>query len=292
VKILLFGAQGQVGHELLPLLSARGDVVALARPELDFSDLDAVRRALGRDRPTLIVNTAAYNEVDRAETDTAAAFRLNAEFPALLARYAKDEGAALIHYSTDFVFDGEKGAPYVESDATNPLSAYGRSKLAGERAIEELGAPALVLRTAWVYSLRRKSFVSMMLKLAREREAISVVTDQVGSPTYCRDLAAATAGIVDRLGPNPLAAALEARGIYHAAGGGQCSRAELALAALELDPKRAEQRVTTVTRVTADAFPAPARRPRSSPLSCEKLETRLGVSLPPWREALERALRA
>jgi dTDP-4-dehydrorhamnose reductase len=143
-----------------------------------------------------------------------------------------------------------------------------------------------------VYSLRRKSFVSMMLKLAREREAMSVVTDQIGSPTFSRDLAVATASVVDRLGPSPADAALAARGIYHAAGRGECSRADLALAALELDPKRAEHRVVTVTRVTADAFPAPARRPRASPLSCVKLEAKFGVSLPPWRDALERALRA
>jgi dTDP-4-dehydrorhamnose reductase len=292
MKILLLGAGGQVGHELVPLLAARGEMVALSRSELDLADLDRVRDALSRSSPALIVNAVAYNEVDQAESEQVSAFRINAEAVAVLGEYAKAAGAALIHYSTDFVFDGEKGTPYVETDQPNPLSVYGRSKLAGELALAEMGAPALVLRTAWVYSLRRRSFVSMVLKLARERKELSLVTDQVGSPTYAKDLARATASIVDRLGEDPGNLAAEMRGVYHAAGGGACTRAELGCATLELDPKRSEHTVERITYVTADAFPAKASRPRYAALDCEALQKHFGVSLPPWRESLREALSA
>ena len=290
MKILLLGATGQVGHELLPLLGARGEIFAPLRPEIDVSDRSALSALLVRCRPDVIVNAVAYNEVDRAESEPEAAFRVNAEAVGVLGEYARDAGVALIHYSTDFVFDGRKGAPYVETDPPNPLSAYGRSKLEGERLLAELQAPALVLRTAWVYSLRRRSFVSMILKLSRERKELSLVTDQVGSPTSARDLARATAAVIERLGPDPGAAAAEARGIYHAAGGGSCSRAELAEATLELDPRRSEHTVERVVYVTADAFPTPAARPENGALACDKLRASFGVSLLPWREALSEAL--
>jgi dTDP-4-dehydrorhamnose reductase len=190
------------------------------------------------------------------------------------------------------VFDGKATAPYVETDATSPLSAYGRSKLAGEKALAEMQAPALVLRTAWLYSLRRKSFVSQVLKLAREREELSVVTDQVGNPTWCRDLARVTAGILERLEPDPHAFALEHRGIYHAAGKGHCSRYELARAIIEGDPRRHEHAVKRVLPVTADKFPAPAARPAFAPLDGTKLEQRFGVAFKPWQQALDGALRS
>jgi dTDP-4-dehydrorhamnose reductase len=292
MKILLLGANGQLGYELSPLLAKRGTVVAITRAELDMSDLDAVRRVAAEVRPGLIVNTAAYNLVDLAEAEPAAALRLNAEAVAVLGEYAKREGAALIHYSTDFVFDGKKHAPYVETDAPNPLSVYGRSKLEGELALAAIDAPALVFRTAWVYSLRRKSFVSMMLNLARQKEELKLVKDQVGSPTWCADLARVTAEVIDRLGPNPGAAASEARGVYHAAGGGSCSRFDLAAATLELDPKKSEQTVRRIEPVSADAFPAPAARPAYAPLDCAKLERRFGTAFLPWKDALAAALAA
>jgi dTDP-4-dehydrorhamnose reductase len=247
-----------------------------------------LKAALERIGPELVVNATAYNEVDRAESDVAGAQRLNTEAVAVMGEYAASRRAALIHYSTDFVFDGKTSAPYVETDAPNPLSAYGRSKLGGERALE--GAPAIVLRTAWVYSLRRKSFVSAILKLAREREELSVVSDQVGNPTWCRDLARVTALIVDRLSADPHTLAHEHRGIYHAAGRGHCSRYELATAAIELDPAKDQHKVKRVVPVTADRFPAPAARPAHAPLDCTKLEQRFGVAFLPWKEALEEAL--
>jgi dTDP-4-dehydrorhamnose reductase len=247
-----------------------------------------LKAALERIGPRLVVNGTAYNEVDKAESDVEGAQRLNAEAVGIMGDYAAARGAALIHYSTDFVFDGRTATPYVETDAPNPLSAYGRSKLAGEKAVA--GAPAIVLRTAWVYSLRRKSFVSAILKLARERDELSVVSDQVGNPTWCRDLARATARIVDRLSADPHALAHEHRGVYHAAGLGHCSRYELATAVLELDPGKEQHRAKRVLPVTADEFPAPAARPAYAPLDCGKLEQRFGVSLLPWKDALREAL--
>jgi dTDP-4-dehydrorhamnose reductase len=292
MKILLFGREGQVGWELRPLLERRGDVLAPSRAEADIGDVEGLRRFLLRERPRIIVNATAYNEVDRAESEPDAALRINRDAVAVLGEHGKHHGAALIHYSTDFVFDGLKGAPYVETDPTNPLSAYGRSKRAGEEALLGLEAPALVLRTAWVYSTRRKSFVSAILKLARERKELKVVSDQTGNPTFCRDLAEATARLFDALGKDPVGAAAEYRGIYHAAGRGACSRYELAQAILELDPKRPEHVAERIEPVTSDAFPAPARRPSFAPLDCGKLERRFGITLPPWRDALARALTA
>lgn len=290
MKILLLGSGGQVGYELVPLLSARADLVALSHADVDLRDAHSLDQALVRARPDVIVNAAAYNEVDRAESEPEVALAVNADAVGVLGAYAARERAALIHYSTDFVFDGKKGSPYVETDAPNPLSAYARSKLAGEVRLSRMDAPAIVLRTAWVYSLRRKSFVSIMLKLAREKEELRVVTDQVGSPTFARDLARVTAALVEHLGETPYARARELAGVYHAAGGGACSRYELARAAIELDPRRSEHVVQRILEARAAEFPAPAARPASAPLDCKKLRERTGLALAPWREALKEAV--
>lgn len=280
-----------MGYELRPLLSALGEVRTLSRTELDMKDLGALRDVLARERPRVIVNATAYNEVDKAETDMDDALAINRDAVLAMGEYAKRDGAAFVHYSTDFVFDGTKGAPYVEVDRTNPLSAYGRSKLAGEHALAGIEAPAIVLRTAWVYSLRRKSFVSMIHRLAREKKELRIVRDQIGSPTFCRDLARASAVLVARLGKNPGEKAAELRGIYHAAGEGACSRYELATAVVELDPNRREHTVESLEPATTDAFPSPARRPGNAPLDCKKLATTFDVRLMPWKLALAEALR-
>lgn len=290
VKILLLGPEGQLGYELRPLLGALGDVKCLSRTDVDIADLAAIRRAVSAERPAVIVNATAYNEVDRAESDSARAMAVNRDAVLALGEYAKREGAAFVHYSTDFVFDGTKGTPYVESDRPNPLSAYGRSKLAGEEALLGIDAPAIVMRTAWVYSLRRKSFVSMIHRLAREKEELRIVRDQIGSPTFCRDLARATAVVIERLGSDPASKASEVRGVYHAAGEGGCSRYDLARAVVDLDPKRSEHTVKRIEPTTSDAFPAPARRPANAPLDCGKLAKVFGVRLLPWRIALAEAL--
>lgn len=290
MKILVLGSRGQVGSEVLAPLSCFGEVIAADLADVDLGDLDALRAFVRAAAPSLIVNAAAYNEVDRAEQDEAGAFGVNARAVALLGEEMKRSRGALLHYSTDFVFDGTTTRPYVETDAPNPLGRYGASKLAGERALAELDAPAIVLRTAWVWSLRRKSFVSAMLKLAREREVLKIVEDQVGCPTSARDLAEITALIAYGARHDLHAAFSEARGVYHAAGAGACSRFELARAAIELDPKRSEHVLKSLEPVPTAAYPLPAKRPAHAPLDCGKLRARFGLAMPDWRASLARAL--
>lgn len=289
MKVLLLGADGQVGHELRGPLSTFAELVAATRATCDLTDLAAVRALVRSASPDVIVNTVAYNEVDKAEADREGAMRLNAELVALLGEEAKAGRGALITYSTDFVFDGEGTHPYREDDPARPLSTYGASKLAGERALLEDDAPALIFRTAWVWSLRRKSFVSTILRAARERETLKIVDDQIGNPTFARDLAVATALVLYGVRKDPHAGIAEARGVYHVAGSGFTSRHAFALAALELDPKKSEHVVKSVEAVPTSAFPTPARRPKHAPLDGSKAAAQLGITMPHWRDALARA---
>jgi dTDP-4-dehydrorhamnose reductase len=290
VKILLFGENGQLGHELKRALGQWADVVAPTRQESDLSDVDATRAVVRATGPDVIVNASAYTDVDRAEQEPAVAQLVNGRIPGVLGEEAQRLRAGLIHFSTDFVFDGEKGSPYTETDVPRPLGEYARSKLAGEKALSEINAPAIVFRTAWVYSLRRKSFVTTMLRLARERETMQVVTDQVGSPTFCRDLAQGVAGILHAMGSGAAEAIHDARGVYHLAGGGRVSRYHFARAILDLDPKKSEHKVKSLVPIRAVDFPLPAPRPLATPLDCTKASARFGVALPDWRDALARAL--
>ena len=278
-----------MGHELTGALASFADVVASSRAEL-FLEAERVRPLVEEAKPDVIVNACAYTDVDGAEREPDVAHAVNARLVGALGEEAKRRRAALVHISTDFVFNGEKDAPYVESDAPDPLGEYGRSKLAGERALAEMDAPAVVFRTAWVYSLRRKSFVTTMLRLAREVEELSVVTDQIGSPTFCRDLAQGIALILYGCRTNPVEVLGAARGIYHLAGAGSVSRYDWTRAILELDPRASEHRVKDVRRIETAQFPLPARRPRATPLDTSKAWAKWGVRLPPWRDALARAL--
>ena len=289
MRILLLGARGQVGHELAGALASFAEVASSSPPSASL-DAETVRPLVELTRPDVVVNAAAYTDVDGAERDPEAAHAVNARLVAALGEEMLRRRGALVHFSTDFVFDGEKGAPYEEADEPRPLGEYGRSKLAGERALIELGAPAVILRTSWVYSLRRKSFVTTMLRLAREKEELAIVTDQIGSPTFCRDLAQSVALILYGGRADVVESLRAARGIYHLAGAGSVSRYDLARAILELDPRKSEQRVRTVRPITAAEFPLPARRPRATPLGTEKAFRQWGVRLPPWRDALARAL--
>jgi dTDP-4-dehydrorhamnose reductase len=290
MRVVVLGGTGQVGSELLPALSTFAEVIAPARAAVRLEDRDGLRRFLDEARPDVVVNAAAWNDVDGAEGDEAGALAINRDAVALLGEAARAGGFGLIHYSTDFVFDGEKGAPYVEDDAVSPLGAYARSKVEGERALHAVDAPAIVLRTAWVYSVRAKSFVSAILAAARRREELRVVADQVGHPTFARDLAVATALLLRGVERAPFEAIRDARGVYHAAGGGATSRFELARAALALDPRASEHVVKRVLPVGSDEYPLPARRPREVILDGEKLRARFGLALPPWQDALRRAL--
>jgi len=277
VRILLTGRQGQVGWELERALAPLGELVATERASLELADADAIRRVVRQAKPDLIVNAAAYTAVDRAESEPELAMRINGAAPGILAEEAKRLGALLLHYSTDYVFDGAKGAPYLESDAPNPLNHYGRSKLAGERAIVASGARHLILRTSWVYGLRGKNFLLTILARARSGAPLRVVDDQHGTPNWCREIAAATAQIVARHA--------DAQGVYHMSAAGETTWHGFACAILQ------EAGIgTDVQSVTTAEFSAAVARPRYSVLDSAKLAREFGIVLPDWRESLHRGM--
>jgi dTDP-4-dehydrorhamnose reductase len=271
LRILLTGATGQVGWELRKTLAPLGEVKFFDRFGLDLADtppLVATVRAL---QPEVIVNAAAYTAVDKAEAERDLAFAVNATAPRVLAEEAKRIGALLVHYSTDYVFDGEKGSPYVESDPTRPISAYGDSKLAGEQAIAKSGCRHLILRTSWVYGPRGRNFYLTMLRLAKERPELKVVDDQVGAPTSSLEIARATATLL----------AKGAQGLYHMTAAGETTWCGFARAIL-----KGAGVATPVTAIRTEDYPTPAKRPRNSRLDCSKLRKETGVALAPWEEGL------
>ena len=278
--ILLIGSAGQLGFELTRVLPAHGEVVALDRAALDLADADAVVAAVRGARPRLIVNAAAYTAVDRAESEPGQADALNTRAPGILAEEARRAGALLIHYSTDYVFDGAGAAPYDELAVPNPVNAYGRSKLGGERAIAAAGGLSLVLRTSWVYGLRGRNFLTTMRQLAVEREEIKVVADQVGTPNWTRSLAEATALLVGRGGAD----LAERAGLYHLSGGGSTSWFDFARAIF------ADADQSRVVPITSAEYPTAARRPRNSVLASGKFADTFGFALPPWEEMLHACL--
>jgi dTDP-4-dehydrorhamnose reductase len=293
MRSLILGKNGQLGWELERALAPLGPVIALDRSQCDLADPRAMPAVLRRYPAEVVLNAAAYNAVDRAESEPALARTVNAEAVAVVATYARDAGQVLIHYSTDYVFDGGLRRPYTEADRPRPLSVYGRTKLEGEEAVREAAGPYLVLRTSWLYSLRRSSFVTRVLEWSRTRPELRIAEDQVGSPTWCRTLAQATAHILapggdlsERLGRQS--------GVYHVAGVGAASRWEWACAILRLDPKPSEQRVgpESVRRAQSREFPAPAARPASSALDSTLFQRQFGFALPAWEEALAAAMRA
>ena len=284
---LVTGGSGQIGYELVRELAPLGRVVAPTRAELDVADATAVRSYVRRLRPAVIVNAAAYTAVDQAEGDAERCRALNATAPEVLAQEAAAGGAVFVHYSTDYVFDGEKGAPYTEDDAASPLQAYGRAKLLGEQAVRAAGGSHLILRTSWVYGSRRHNFLRTVLRLSREARQLRVVDDQFGAPTWSRLVAAATAQILAPHGTHPAGARVaEAPGICHLTAGGRASWAEFAEAILELDPRRGEQRCGGVSRVSSADYAASAPRPRNSLLDNGKLRAQFGLVLPHWRTQL------
>ena len=275
MKILLTGAGGQVGWELRSALAGLGEVQGLDRAALDLADVPRVIATVRAAQPDVIVNAAAYTAVDKAEADRDAAFAVNATAPRVLAEEAKRARALLVHYSTDYVFDGEKGAPYVEDDPPSPISAYGESKLAGEQAIVNSGCRHLVLRTSWVYGPRGKNFMLTMLRLAKERPELRVVDDQVGAPTSGLALARATAQLLER----------GTEGLYHMTAAGETTWCAFARAILA----RAGIGTPVIGIRTAD-YPTPARRPRDSRLDCTRLRAVSGVALAGWEQALDEAM--
>jgi len=306
-RVLLFGRSGQLGGELVRQFGLRTgtrsaivagaallpqpayELTALDRAACDLSDPDAVHAAIARAKPQVIVNAAAWTAVDRAEAEPDACHRINAGAPEAMAAAARDSGALLVHYSTDYVFDGSARQPYREDDPVGPLGAYGHSKLAGEQAITASGCAAVILRTSWVYGLTGQNFLRTMLRLAGEREEIGVVDDQQGSPTWSRSLARATLQLLDRHACDP-ASWPGVSGLYHATASGSTTWFGFASAIFEQAPGLA-RRPRLRPLATAD-YPLPAPRPAWSVLDCGRLQARFGITLPGWREALSECLAA
>jgi dTDP-4-dehydrorhamnose reductase len=288
MKILLTGCNGQVGWELARALLPLGDVIAVSRSQVEFSDPDGLRRIVQKVSPDVIVNPAAYTAVDKAETDRNMAFLVNAEAPRVLAEEAAKSAALLIHYSTDYVFDGTKNAPYTEDDATHPVNVYGQSKLAGEQAIQAAGADHLILRTSWVYAARGQNFLKTILRLAAEREELAIVADQVGSPTWARLIAETTAHILRQ-------SLLERRqdhfnsSVYNLTSVGETSWHGFAQAIVEIARQQGGQPLKNrvINPIPASAYPVPARRPLNSRLSTDRLERHFGLQMPSWDIALK-----
>ena len=285
-RIMLTGKNGQVGWELQRTLAPLGEVVALDRRQLDLSDSKQIRELVREIKPNLIVNAAAYTAVDKAESEPEIAMAINGVAPGILAEEAKRIGAAIIHYSTDYVFDGNKTSPYTEDDTPNPLNEYGRTKLAGEQAVKAAGSPYIILRTGWVYGTRGKNFLLTILRLAHEREELSIVDDQTGAPSWSRMLAEATAQILSD-DYNALAAK---RGIYHMTASGSTTWYGFSKAIIELDPNLKEQVCKYVRSILSAEYPTPARRPAYSVLSNAKLKAAFEVALPGWEQGLNLAL--
>ena len=280
--ILVTGGSGQLACALERAAGARA-IRRVGRPAFDFDRPDTLAPLLREAAPSLVVNAAAYTAVDKAESEPDAAARANRDGPAALAAWCAEAGIPLIHVSTDYVFDGAKGAPYVETDPTAPTGVYGASKLAGERAVLASGARAIVLRTAWVYSATGRNFVLTMLNAARKTDRLRVVADQRGCPTAAGDLAAAILAVADTLARDGWD---DARGgLYHAAGGGETTWHGLAEAVFDAAARHGHPRPVVEAIATAD-WPTPARRPADTRLDCDKLHAAFGVRLPPWRDSV------
>jgi dTDP-4-dehydrorhamnose reductase len=295
-RILLTGATGQVGGELLKLLAGLGEVVAPTRAEMDLVDAGSVSETIRKVRPRWIVNPGAYTAVDKAESESALAYAINAEAVKVMGEEARTIGAGVIHFSTDYVFDGLGDVPYRETDATGPVSVYGASKLAGETALAESGAGHLIFRTSWVYGGVGKNFLLTILKLAREREVLRVVGDQHGAPTWSRDLARMTVPVIGRCeaaaqGRELVDVLAEVGGVYHAAGAGETTWYGFAAEAVRLR-REAEPgvRFAEIEAITTAEYPTPAKRPRNSRMNCSKLAEGFGWTMVDWHESLRKVL--
>lgn len=275
-----------MGWELNRTLLPLGDVQAVDYPEINLAEADHLRAFVRAAAPDVIVNAAAYTAVDRAESDHDLAFAVNAMGPGILAEEAKKLGATLIHYSTDYVFDGEVGLPYVEDDPTNPLGVYGLSKLKGEQAVQAVNGNFLIFRTSWVYSFRQqRGFANQVLKWAHQQETLRIVDDQIGNPTWARMLAEVTFQVLMR-GSDYVR---ERKGLYHLAGGGYASRLEWAREIIAQDPAKGGQKVKRIEPAKTSEFPTLAKRPLFSALDCSKFSITFGLRPPVWRKSLETA---
>jgi dTDP-4-dehydrorhamnose reductase len=290
MEILLVGKNGQVGFELQRSLACLGNITATARNTLDLTNDDSIRSVIQSLKPDLIVNAAAYTAVDMAETEQDLAMQINATAPKVIAEQAKQLDIPLIHYSTDYVFNGQNTQPWTEQDQTDPISVYGQTKLLGEQAIIDSGVAHLIFRTSWVYGNRGQNFLLTMKRLATEREELSVVNDQIGAPTWCRHIADATSDIIAqaKASGNVRQFIEQHTGIYNLCGAGETSWHGFAKAIFELLEQQGQQ-VAQLSAIPTSAYPTPAKRPLYSCLNTQKLEQTFDIILPDWQTSLELA---
>ncbi len=294
--ILLTGSTGQVGSELLNTLVGLGEVVAPTRSTMDLADLHSIRDTIRTIRPRWIVNPAAYTAVDKAESEPELAYAINRDAIQAIGEEARVIGAGVIHFSTDYVFDGSGTKPYVETDPANPVSVYGASKFAGEQALAHSGAAHLIFRTSWVYASRGKNFLLTILKLARERDQLRIVADQHGAPTWSRDLARMAAHVIAQIettadGRDLSTALADFSGVYHAAGAGETTWHGFAAEAVRLQSKREPNiRFAEIAPITTAEYPTPAKRPANSRMNCAKLEQRFNWRMMDWHDSLREVL--
>ncbi|EJM58692.1 dTDP-4-dehydrorhamnose reductase [Pseudomonas sp. GM48] len=285
MKILINGRHGQVSHELQRRLGAVGELIVLGRDQLDLAQSDQIRRQVQNIRPDLIINAAAHTAVDLAESEPQTAFAINAVAPGILAEEARALDIPLIHYSTDYVFDGMKAGPYTEDDAPNPLGVYGKSKLAGEQAIRDIQGKHLILRTSWVYSTHGRNFLLTMQRLLQEKPELRVVADQIGAPTWAGTIANSTLALIERWQANEVAN----WGTYHLTAQGETSWFGFAQAIGE-ELRQQGKPCADLLPIPSSDYPTPAARPLNSRLDCSRLQRDWGVSQPDWQTALRECL--
>lgn len=292
MKILLTGRNGQLGWELQRMLSASGEVVALDMQDMDLADPEAIRRTVQSVRPDIIINPAAHTAVDKAESEPDLAMAVNGIAPGVLAEEARKLDAMLVHYSTDYVFDGSKDSPYTEDDNPNPQSVYGRTKLAGEDAVRASGCKHLILRTSWVYGVHGGNFIKTILRLAKERDELRIVADQFGAPTWARDLASATMNALIAWDMSGWDA--ELGGTFHLTAGGRTNwhqyAEEIVRLARMYDQTLAAKQLV-IKPIATHEYPVPAKRPANSVLSNERIRETYGIVMPQWQESLAECVR-
>ncbi len=290
IKILLLGKNGQLGWELHRCLQPLGQVVAFDYPEIDLSFPESIRSLIREIKPRILVNATAYTAVDHAESEGDLAMKINGVAPGVMAEECAAINCVFIHYSTDYVFDGKKRSAYTEEDQPNPINLYGHSKWMGEQAIQKVDGVYLILRTAWVYSLRGDSFVRKVQQWSQQQEILRIVDDQISNPTWARMLAEVTALLLARQPSDTYHWLEERKGVYHLAGNGYCSRYEWAQAILEYDPNPNERLTHQLLPAKSVEFPTPAQRPLFSALNCDRFYATFGIRLPSWRQALRLAM--
>jgi dTDP-4-dehydrorhamnose reductase len=296
LKIVVIGRQGQIAWDLQNSLPAVGSVSAVGRPQIDLADPGSIRKMIREFEPSVLVNAAAYTAVDQAEAEPELAMKVNCEAPQIMAEEMKRRNGLFITYSSDYVFDGDKASPYTESDPPHPLNVYGASKLAGDRAIEAVGGSYLVFRTSWVYAARGKNFLGTIMRLARERDELRVVDDQIGAPTLSKDIAQATLQVLQQLtgkSCSPAEALRDRRGICNMTSRGSASWYGFAVAIVEEMRRHVmnrEKRLARVIPISTGERPTPATRPKNSRLSNEKLQRMFGVELPEWKTSLVKVM--